>query len=82
MITPGGINYEQEEDELDLLFDMPMLASDYTRKVSDYRGLMQLAHRIEAIHTETKVILHEPMGWCVVINGFMHPLEDFLKSAA
>ena len=29
MITPGGIKYEPEENELNLLFDMPMLVPDF-----------------------------------------------------
>ena len=82
MITPGGIEYEQEEDKLNLPFDLQMLVSDQKCDFPDYRDPVQQGHRSEAIHPKTKVILHEPMGWCVVINGFMHPLEDFLKSAA
>ena len=79
MITPGGVEHEQEEDELDLPLDMPMLVSDYKRTIPDYWDPVQRGHRIEAIHSETKAILREPIGWCAVIEGFMHPLEDFLR---
>ena len=40
---------------------------------------MQRGHRSEAIHSETKVILRAPMGWCAVSDGFMHPLKDFMR---
>ena len=43
-----------------------MLVSDYKREFSDDRDAVQRGHRNEAIHTETKVILREPMGWCAV----------------
>ena len=79
MITPGGMKYEPEEDALDLPLDIPMLVPDQRSDLPDYRAPMQRGHHLEAIHPETKVVLREPMGWCVVINGFMHPLEDFLR---
>ena len=79
MITPDGIKYEPEKDELYLPFDMPMQIYDYKREFPDYRDPVQREHRIEAINTETKVILHDSMGWCAVINGFLLPLEDFLR---
>ena len=58
---------------------MPKLVSDYKLEFPDYRNPVQRGHRAEAIHPETKVILREPMSWCAVIDGFMHPLEDFLR---
>ena len=79
MIITHGIKYQQEKYEIDLPFDMPMLVSDYKREFPDYRDRVQRGHCVEAIHPETKVILREPMGWCAVIDGFMHPLEDFLR---
>ena len=79
MISPEGIKYEPEEDEIDLLFDMPMRVSDYKHEPPDYRDPVQRGHRVEVIHPETKVILREPLGWCAVIRGIMHPLEDFLR---
>jgi hypothetical protein len=44
MITPGGIKYEPEEDELDLPFDMPMLVPDQKRDFPDYRDPVQRGH--------------------------------------
>ena len=79
MITPKGIKYEPVENEYGLPLDMPKLVSDNKREFPDHRDLVQRRHSIEAIHPETKMILHEPMGWCVVIDGYMHPLEDFSR---
>ena len=79
LITSEGINYEPGEDEIDLPFDMPMLVSDYKHEFPDYRDPVQRGHLVEAIHPETKVLLREPLGWCAVIGGFMHPLEDFFR---
>ena len=62
MITPGGIKYEQEEDELDLPLDMPKLVSDYKRGFPDYQDPVQRGHHIEAIHPETKMVMRVPMG--------------------
>ena len=39
MITPGGIKYEQEEDELDFLFDLPMLVSDQKPDFPKFSGI-------------------------------------------
>ena len=42
MITPGGIKYEPEEDELDPQFDLLMLVSDQKRDFTeDYRDQVQ-----------------------------------------
>ena len=79
MITPKGVKYEPEENEFDLPFDMPKLVSDDKREFPDYPDPVQRGHLVEAIHPGTKVILREPMGWCAVIGGYMHPLEDFLR---
>ena len=62
MITPGGIKYEPDEDELDLPFVEPMLVPDQKRNFPDYRDPVQRGHRPEAIHADTQVILREPMG--------------------
>ena len=56
-----------------------MLVPGQKRDFPDYRDPVQRGHRPETIRIDTKVILREPMGWCAVIEGFVHPLEDFLR---
>ena len=76
MISPGAIKYKPQENWIELLFFMQMLVSDQkhdsTRDITD---AVQRVHRPEAIHPHTKVILFEPMGWCAVIEDYLHPLE-------
>ena len=79
MITPKGVKYEHEENEFELPFDMPKLVSDDKSEFPDYRNPVQRGHRVEAIHPDTKEILREPMGWCAVIDIYMHPMEDCLR---
>ena len=60
---------------------MSSIFRDQPSDLPDYREPVQRGHRQETIHPDTEVILQEPMpvGWCAVINGFMHPLVDFLR---
>ena len=69
MIAPNWVKYELEQNEIELPFDMQMLASEYKREFPDYLDPVQRGHRLGAIHPETKVILHEPLGWCAGIDG-------------
>ena len=62
----------------DLPLDMPKLEPDERPELPDHRSRVQRGHRSEEIREDTKVILREPMGWCAVIDDYMHPLEDFL----
>ena len=41
IITPDGIKYESEENEIDLPFVMPMLVSGYKRGFPDYHDQVQ-----------------------------------------
>ena len=55
MITPGGIKYEPDEDELDLPFDLPMLVTDQRSDLADYRAPVQRGHRLEVIHPDNNI---------------------------
>ena len=76
-ITPKGIQYFPVENEYEPPLDMPKLEPDEKPVIPEHRQV-QRGHRPETIRDESKIILREPMGWCVVINGYMH-LEDFLR---
>ena len=58
-----------------------MLVSDQKHySTRDIKDVVQREHRPEAILSpHTKVILREPMGWCALIGGYLHPMEDFLR---
>ena len=83
MVPPGGLKYEQEEDELDLPFDLLMLVSDQKCDSTwDSRILcskdIAKKQSIPKVGADTKVILREPMGRCAVIGDSLHALEDSL----
>ena len=56
--------------------NMPKLEPE-EKPVIPERRQVQRGHRQETTRDETKSIIRESMGWCVVIDGYMHPLEDF-----
>ena len=60
----------QEEDAPDPPFDLLMLVPDQKCDHPDYRGPVQRGHclELEAFYPDNKVILSEPIGWCVVIE--------------
>ncbi len=35
--------------------------------------------RPEAIREDSKIVLREMFGWCVVIDEYMHLISDFLR---
>ena len=80
MFTPNGIQYfpSPVTNENDLSLDMPRLEPDEKPIIPEHRQWQRGCHS-ETIHEDSRITLREPYGWCVVIDGCMHPNADFLR---
>ena len=77
MFMPKGIQYFPVENEYNLPLDMPRLEPDEKPVILEHLQ-WQRGCRPE-VREDSKIILREPFGWCVVIDGYMHPITDFLR---
>ena len=78
MFTPKGIPYPPAENECELSLDAQKQELFGKDIVAEHRR-WQRGRRPETIREDSKIILSELYGWCVVIDGFMHPMTDFIR---
>ena len=76
MFIPKGIQYLPVENECELPLDAPKQEQFGKDAVQEHRR-WQRGRRPETIREDSKIILRELYGWCVVINGHMHGDEPY-----
>ena len=76
--TSKGILYLPVENEYELPLDMQKLEPFERDAVPEHRR-WQRGRCPEAIREDSKMIQRELYGWCVVIEGYIHPITDFLR---
>jgi hypothetical protein len=80
MFTPKGIPYLPEENECELPLEsqkQELFGKDIVPKHRRW----QRGRRPETIREDSKIILSELYGGCVVIDGYMHPINDIVRGS-
>ena len=77
LYTQKGIQYLPAEDECELPLDAQK-QEVFGKDIIPEHRLWQRGRRPETIREDSKIILSELYGWCVIIDGFMHPITDFV----